>query len=82
MADFSKRYPDNVPGEFFVDQNCIYCGLCANLAPNNFCFSAGKDHYIVFKQPDNEKEKKLCFLALETCPVEAIGRKENSGTSF
>lgn len=76
MADFSKSYQDNVPGRFFVDINCIYCGLCANIAPHNFRLSDHKDHDIVYKQPENEKELSLCIEALEFCPVEAIGDLE------
>ena len=76
MADYKNRYEDNVPGAFFVDKNCIYCGLCAELAPKNFRLSEQKDHDIVYQQPATPAEKAACLLALETCPVEAIGQLE------
>ena len=73
MADLSQRYEDNIEGKFFVDKSCIDCGLCSEIAPNNFCHSDKKDHDIVYKQPNNEQEELDCLDALETCPVEAIG---------
>ena len=36
MADIANRYPENVTGKFFVDNQCIDCDLCRETAPNNF----------------------------------------------
>ena len=36
MANFNKRVPENVPGEFFVDSTCIDCDTCRQLAPATF----------------------------------------------
>ena len=36
MANFHKRVPENVPGEFFVDITCIDCDTCRQLAPATF----------------------------------------------
>ena len=35
MANFNKRVPENVPGEFFVDFTCIDCDTCRQLAPDS-----------------------------------------------
>lgn len=73
MADPNDKYPDNVPGKFYVDTQCILCSLCSELAPNNFQESEDGDHDYVYKQPENEEETKQCEDAMEQCPVEAIG---------
>jgi hypothetical protein len=36
LANFNKRVPKNVPGEFFVDATCIDCDTCRQLAPATF----------------------------------------------
>ena len=36
MADIANRYTDNVPGKFYVDNQCIDCDLCRETAPANF----------------------------------------------
>ena len=73
MADPTNKYQDNVAGRWYVDNQCILCSLCSELAPNNFKESPGADHDIVYKQPENEEEERLCQESLEQCPVEAIG---------
>ncbi len=73
MADASAKYPENVPGKFYVDENCIDCDACRATAPDNFARDDEKGYSYVFKQPENETEASLCQEALEGCPVEAIG---------
>lgn len=73
MADFSKRYSDNVPGKFYVDDQCIDCDLCRETAPGNFCRSEEGGYSFVFKQPASLEEEVLCKEAMDGCPVEAIG---------
>lgn len=76
MANKKFKYSDNVPGRFYVDHDCIYCGLCAKIAPSHFCLGKPEDHDIVFKQPATKTEIALCLDALNSCPVEAIGDDE------
>jgi ferredoxin len=82
MASLNQRYSDNIQGKFYVDRSCIDCGLCSEIAPDNFCRSKQQDHDIVYKQPCNEEEEENCMEAFDACPVEAIGieslsKKEN-----
>jgi ferredoxin len=74
MATFDDRYPDNIPGSFYVDDQCIDCDLCRETAPT--CFTRNDDggHSYVYKQPESEEEMTLCIEAMEGCPVEAIGK--------
>ena len=41
------RYQDNVVGKYYVDYDCIDCGLCSEIAPQNFCHSLNQDHDVV-----------------------------------
>jgi ferredoxin len=77
MAVFTNRYPDNVLGRFYVDDQCIDCDLCRETAPNNFTRNEDGGYSYVFNQPTSPEEETLCKEAMEGCPVEAIG---NDGT--
>ena len=76
MANNNEKWPDNVPGKFFVDQECIDCDHCRETAPENFTRNNDSGYSFVKKQPENEEEADLCMKALEGCPVEAIGYSE------
>ncbi len=73
MADFTQKWPQNVPGRFYVDQDCIDCNLCSEIAPDNFKIEEGEGHDFVFKQPEGDGENELCREAMDSCPVESIG---------
>lgn len=73
MADIENRLPDNVDGAYYVDDNCIACGVCPDEAPENFKMSEDGSNALVYKQPETAEEKEDCRAALESCPVDAIG---------
>jgi len=73
MADVANKYPENITGKFFVDDQCIDCDLCRETAPANFTRNDDGGHSYVFKQPESPEEEALCKEAMEGCPVEAIG---------
>jgi ferredoxin len=73
MADVANRYPENLPGKFYVDNQCIDCDLCRETAPSNFGRNDDGGYSYVYKQPTTPDEEKLCKEAMEGCPVEAIG---------
>ena len=73
MADPNDRWEDNAPGSWYIDKSCILCGLCVELAPENFKESDDGDHDIVYKQPDNEQELEQVREAKDQCPTESIG---------
>jgi len=73
MAEIALIWPDNVRGKYYVDEECIDCNLCSEIAPDNFMVNEEKGHDFVYKQPENENEEELCEEAMEACPVEAIG---------
>ena len=73
MADAANRYPENVPGKYYVDNQCIDCDLCRETAPDNFKRNDDGGYSFVFKQPASPEEESRCKEAKEGCPVEAIG---------
>ena len=73
MADLSNKYPENVAGAYYCDDQCIDCDLCRETAPANFTRNDDGGHSYVFKQPETPEEEALCKEAMEGCPVEAIG---------
>ena len=36
MADAANKYPENIAGKYYVDNQCIDCDLCRETAPDNF----------------------------------------------
>ena len=73
MADKTKKHPENVPGKFYVDDQCIDCDLCRQTAPANFGRNEKGGYTFVSKQPAGADELKACNEAKEACPVSAIG---------
>lgn len=75
MPNPNTKQPQNVPGRFYVDTNCIDCDVCRDLAENNFTRHDDGGYSYVYKQPETPQEESLCQEALEVCPVEAIGKE-------
>lgn len=73
MADKANKYPENIEGKYYVDNQCIDCDLCRETAPNNFQRNENGGYSFVAKQPEGDEEEKQCKEAMEGCPVEAIG---------
>ena len=73
MANKSNRYVENVPGKYYVDNQCIDCDLCRETAPACFARKEGGGFSFVSKQPATPAEEKSCEEAKSTCPVEAVG---------
>ena len=73
MADKDEKWPENITGKFYVDEQCIDCDLCRQTAPANFERNEDEGYSYVYKQPETDEERDQCQEALEECPVEAIG---------
>lgn len=63
----------NITGKYHVDERCIGCTICSEIAPHNFRSDLEQGCDYVYKQPDNETEESLCAEAMDICPVNAIG---------
>jgi glyoxylase-like metal-dependent hydrolase (beta-lactamase superfamily II)/ferredoxin len=71
MANLQNRFPENAPGEFFVDSTCIDCDACRQLAPETF-EDAG-EHSFVYAQPHTTEQWHNALRALLACPTGSIG---------
>jgi len=71
MARLADRYPDNAPGDLYVDRTCIDCGTCRHVAPAVFAEAA--DHSYVAAQPADDAARLRAHMALVACPTHSIG---------
>jgi glyoxylase-like metal-dependent hydrolase (beta-lactamase superfamily II)/ferredoxin len=71
VAEPSKRLPENVEGEFYVDSSCIDCDACRQIAPA--IFRNHGDQSSVYHQPSNPAEVHRALMALVACPTASIG---------
>ena len=76
MADKTQKYPDNVPGKWYVDSSCVICGLCSEYAGGVFATSGEGDHNFVHRQPLTAEEEAEAMRAKEGCPTDAIGNDD------
>ena len=73
MAVFAERVSQNVPGRYYVDASCIYCGLCDETAPAVFKEHGTSGWAFVFHQPKTAEEEAATREAVEGCPTASIG---------
>src|SRR3977135_2390791 len=74
MAQIERRLPENIEGDFYVDDTCIDCDACRQIAPATF-----RDHgdqSSVYHQPDADDEVTRALMALLACPTGSIGTTE------
>lgn len=73
MARPDLRNPANADGDWFVDERCIDCGTCRELAPHLFRANGGSS--VVLRQPaaDDAAEQLDAWLAAQACPTTSIG---------
>jgi glyoxylase-like metal-dependent hydrolase (beta-lactamase superfamily II)/ferredoxin len=71
MARLADRLSSNAPGDFFVDDSCIDCDLCRQIAPGTFAEAGGQS--TVRAQPADAAQTHRALMALVTCPTSSIG---------
>jgi glyoxylase-like metal-dependent hydrolase (beta-lactamase superfamily II)/ferredoxin len=71
MANPTKRVPENVPGDFFVDSTCIDCDACRQIAPA--VFGEAAETSFVHTQPISPQARRDALHALLACPTGSIG---------
>jgi glyoxylase-like metal-dependent hydrolase (beta-lactamase superfamily II)/ferredoxin len=71
MANPALRLADNATGDFYVDESCIDCDACRQIAPT--VFRDAGDHSAVFHQPATAAERLAAQKALISCPTASIG---------
>jgi glyoxylase-like metal-dependent hydrolase (beta-lactamase superfamily II)/ferredoxin len=80
MADRTKRLSSNVAGNFFVDETCINCDTCRQLAPKSF--EEVGEYSAVTSQPDGDEKVHQAYQALLACPVGSIGTEHSDKTKL
>ena len=71
MSTGPLKNPSNVPGRYYVTDDCLACASCVEEAPNIFRLGDdGMSH--VYKQPETPEEVEQCREAIRTCCVAAI----------
>lgn len=73
MSNPFEKVPENEPGPFYVDRECIDCDVCREHATRHFTRETEKGYSYVYRQPRTADEIARCLEALEACPVDAIG---------
>jgi len=71
MALLSRRLESNAPGDFFVDDSCINCDACRQIAPG--VFGEVDDQSAVVTQPRHAAGLLEAQKALISCPTASIG---------
>ena len=78
MAARRRAVAENVPGDFFVDETCIDCDACRQLAPEVFA-DAGS-YSFVYAQPQTAETERKALRALLACPTGSIGTLDPART--
>jgi glyoxylase-like metal-dependent hydrolase (beta-lactamase superfamily II)/ferredoxin len=77
MARLNLRLPENAPGELFVDDTCIDCDTCRELAPDTFG-STGSGQSFVVRQPADGPAWRRALMAVVSCPTASIGAERSA----
>ncbi|MGQ0812596.1 MAG: MBL fold metallo-hydrolase [Nitrospiraceae bacterium] len=75
MANLKARLSTNIEGNFFVDETCINCDTCRQLAPKSF--KEVGDYSAVVQQPERGEHVHQAYQALLACPVGSIGTERS-----
>src|SRR5450432_184929 len=77
MADLNLKLAENAPGELFVDETCIDCDTCRELAPRTFG-SLKNGQSFVKEQPANDADWMHALQAVVSCPTASIGAERSA----
>ena len=69
---FRNRLPQNVPGKFYVDDQCLDCALCRDTAPTVFRRDDEVGVSYIYHQPESEEELALTAEVVTGCPCSAV----------
>jgi glyoxylase-like metal-dependent hydrolase (beta-lactamase superfamily II)/ferredoxin len=71
MARPDLRHRGNAAGAWYVDERCIDCGTCRDLAPDTFADVGPQS--VVWRQPESAAAEEGAWLAAQACPTQSIG---------
>ena len=67
MAQVERRLAANVDGDFYVDETCIDCDACRQIAPATFHDHGAQSS--VYRQPETDADVHRAMMALVSCPT-------------
>jgi glyoxylase-like metal-dependent hydrolase (beta-lactamase superfamily II)/ferredoxin len=79
MARPERRLAENAPGALFVDDTCIDCETCRQIAPAVFKRDARVGMSVVSAQPGDEANRRRAAMAVVACPTASIGTRDKTG---
>lgn len=79
LSTFKARAADNVPGKFYVGDQCLDCDLCRAVASENFARNNDGAYSYLKKQPETPEEEARCREAMEGCCTNTI---HDDGNTF
>ncbi|HXQ52651.1 MAG TPA: MBL fold metallo-hydrolase [Stellaceae bacterium] len=65
-----QRHPDNAPGDWYVDRDCIDCGASRIVAPGLIVHH--REQCVFQRQPETEEELVLAWRARLLCPTASV----------
>jgi len=77
MARRELAVAENVPGDLFVDETCIECDTCRELAPDIFG-SLESGQSFVQRQPADDLAWRRALQAVVSCPTASIGSERSA----
>ena len=77
MARRELAVAENVPGDLFVDETCIECDTCRELAPEVFG-SLESGQSFVQHQPSDDSTWRRALHAVVSCPTASIGAERSA----
>jgi glyoxylase-like metal-dependent hydrolase (beta-lactamase superfamily II)/ferredoxin len=77
MARRELAVAENAPGDLFVDDSCIECDTCRELAPDVFG-SLDSGQSFVRAQPSDEGTWRRALHAVVSCPTSSIGTERSA----
>jgi glyoxylase-like metal-dependent hydrolase (beta-lactamase superfamily II)/ferredoxin len=77
MARRELAVAENVPGDLFVDETCIECDTCRELAPDIFG-SLDSGQSFVQRQPSDDPSWRRALHAVVSCPTASIGAERSA----
>ena len=77
MARRELAVAENVPGELYVDESCIECDTCRELAPEVFG-SLESGQSFVQRQPGDPGTWRRALHAVVSCPTSSIGAERSA----
>ena len=79
LSSFEERYALSAEGKYYIDDQCLDCDLCREIAPEVFRRVDSLGRSYVYRQPATPEDVLLVKEALEGCCTEAI---HSDGDSF